>query len=155
MSNVTPWKIGAVIAGPAFFIAMEAIGNVIAIHAWPAYAAAFPTRAFTLPMLLARQASGVTLTIVAGCLVSIIARRDQLAVLWAGIAGFSIVALNQLMSAEWLHYPLWYRLLFLSYIVPGSLLGGWLNCRAASALTPTSDSQRRRRVRVWVHGPDR
>ncbi|MCI4685070.1 hypothetical protein K9U39_20830 [Rhodoblastus acidophilus] len=73
--------IGAVIAGLAFFGAMEATGNVIAIHAWPAYGAAFPTRAFTLPMLLARQASGATLTILAGCLVSTIARRDQRTVL--------------------------------------------------------------------------
>ena len=125
--------ISAIVAGLVCSLALAYLCNLVTLNVWADYAAAFPNRAFTLPMLLSRHAVGLAVMIASGFVVSAIARQDQRPVLW-----FAIIALA---GGVWVHlheptrsnYPLWYHLLYFSYLIPGPLLGGHLNQRIARA----------------------
>jgi hypothetical protein len=109
-------KVGAFIAG---FFAWGAVGYLtfVALRAaWPEYAAAEPTSAFTLPMQLSRLFIGVLCSIAAGCVVAIIvARRSSIP--W--ILGVVLLVIFTPVHIQlWDTFPVWYHLFFLGTLVP-------------------------------------
>jgi hypothetical protein len=121
--------ITAIVAGLVCDLALAYVCNQVTLNVWPAYAAAYPNRTFTLPMLLSRQAVGLAVTIAGGFVASAIARQDQRPVLWLGILGLAGGVWVHLHEPTWSNYPLWYHLFYFSYLIPGPLLGGRLNQR--------------------------
>ena len=103
--------------------------STMALLFWHDYAAVFPDRAFTFVMLVARQAVGVVAAIAGGYIASASARQDQRPVLWAGVIGLAGALWIHLHEPTWSQYPVWYHLIFFSYLIPAPLLGGHLNQR--------------------------
>lgn len=124
--------VAAVIAGAVLFAAFETVANLFAISFWPDYAAAFPNRAFTVPMMIARLIAGFAGVFAAGYAVQIIAQKNNRPVFWAALLLLLLASWNHFSEPTWSRYPLWYHLLFLAYILPGMMLGGWLNQRVAT-----------------------
>jgi hypothetical protein len=128
--------IGGAVAGLVCALALAFLCNLAALNVWPDYAAAFADRSFTLPMQLTRLTVGLAVMIASGFVASAIARQDQRPVLWLGIVGLAGGLWVHLHEPTWSNYPLWYHLLYFSYLIPGPLLGGRLNRRFA----PTKNS---------------
>ena len=93
--------------------------------AWPAYAAAEPLKAYSLDMLLARLAVGVLCSVSAGGAATLVAGDRGRAALLVG-AVFLAVSLWSHLVTVWLDYPIWYHVVYLSYIIPAASLGGYL-----------------------------
>lgn len=121
--------ITAAVAGLVCALALAFVCDQVSLNVWPDYAAAFPDRSFTLPMQLARLTVGLAVMIAGGFVASAIARQDQRPVLWMGIVGLAGGLWVHLQEPTWSNYPLWYHLLYFSYLIPGPLLGGRLNRR--------------------------
>ena len=98
--------------------------------AWPAYDAAYPDRAYTLPMLLVRLVvfSGV---IVATSAATALVARDRRLAWFAGlvILGLSIPP-HFYPGHIWAEYPPWYHYAYLLLILPVAVAAGEI--RAAS-----------------------
>jgi hypothetical protein len=122
-------KIGAILAGLAAFAALELIAGQIAKAIWPAYAMAFPTRAYTLDMLLARQSVGMLCALTAGASAAWIDRGAKQTVLMTGILMLLIALVWHIRI--WDQYPVWYHLLLFAYLIPLTLLGGQLAFKEA------------------------
>jgi hypothetical protein len=125
--------VSAIVAGLVCSLALVYLCDQVTLNVWPEYAAAFPNRAFTLPMLISRHAVGLAVMIASGFVVSAIARQDQRPVLWFGIVALAGGMWVHLHEPTWSNYPLWYHLLYFSYLIPGPLLGGRLNQQFARA----------------------
>jgi hypothetical protein len=117
-------KIGAILAGLAAFAALEIFAGQLARSVWPAYAVAFPTRAYTLDMLLARQAVGMLCTLAAGAAAAWVGRGAKQTVVITGMLMLLIAVIWHVRI--WEQYPVWYHLLLFAYLVPLTLLGGRL-----------------------------
>jgi hypothetical protein len=117
-------KIGAILAGLAAFAVLEFIAGQVARSIWPAYTLAFPTRAYTLDMLLARQAAGMLCAVAAGAAAAWVDRGTKQTVLMTGIFMLLIAVVWHILI--WDQYPVWYHLLLFAYLVPLALLGGRL-----------------------------
>ncbi len=98
--------------------------SLLARATWPAYALAFPTRAYTLDMLLARQAAGMLCTLAAGAAAAWVGRGAKQMVLLTGLVMLGIAVVWHIRI--WDQYPVWYHLLLFAYLVPLTLLGGRL-----------------------------
>jgi hypothetical protein len=110
-----------VLAGLVAFVVTTAIANWIARSIWPDYAAAVPSRAYTLPMLLARLTAGMAATIGAGWLASKIEQARQPVGLWVGV---SLLAVSLPWHVYiWPQYPSWYHLVWLGSVIPCAVLG--------------------------------
>ena len=91
---------------------------------WPVYALAAPTRAYTVDMLIVRQAAGMLCTLAAGAMASWISRGDRPSVRLTGIAMLVIAIIWHVRI--WDQYPVWYHLLLFAYLLPLTVLGGRL-----------------------------
>ena len=113
--------IGHVVAGLACFAVVSGLLSLLVAHTWPAYAAAYPHRAYSLPMLIARLAAGVVATFCAAGLTAALAQHRQQAALWLGIA---LLAISLPWHARiWDQYPVWYHLFWFACLMPSALLG--------------------------------
>jgi hypothetical protein len=112
----------AVLAGLIGWMAFATLCGLVLRVAWPAYVAAEPMFAFTLPMLAARLAIGAASTIVGGGIVTWIARGQSRAV-WAMGAVLLLLFVPQHIYL-FAKFPLWYHALFLVSLVPLTLAGG-------------------------------
>jgi hypothetical protein len=127
-------NIGGIIAGLVAWIAIVTVIDRCMRLVWPEYAAALPTLAFTMPMMLARLTEGAITTIAAGFINRLIARRP----LWPAAVQGAIMLLLFLPEHYnlWHNFPVWYHLTFLGYLIPLSLAGaalvpaGWQKGRA-------------------------
>jgi hypothetical protein len=118
-------EIGSVLAGLAGFLLLEFTLGLIARGLWPAYALAYPTRAYTLPVLLARLGTGAAMTLATGALAAKLGRRGPPTALRFG---FALMVLASTWHIHiWAQYPVWYHLIFLAYLIPLAALGGRLN----------------------------
>ena len=92
--------------------------------AWPSYAAAAPTRAYTLPMLFARLVVFSTMIVATSAAAARAAREPRMA--W--VAGIAILVyslpLHTPPGVVWDAYPLLYHLVYLASILPLAWLGG-------------------------------
>jgi hypothetical protein len=125
--------IGAAVAGLVCALALAFLCDLVSLNVWPEYAAAFADRSFTLPMQSTRLAVGLAVMVAGGFVASAIAAQDQRPVLWLGIVGLAGGLWVHLQEPTWSNYPLWYHLVYLSSLVPGALVGGWLSQRFAAA----------------------
>jgi hypothetical protein len=116
--------IGAIFAGLAAFAAFEFSAGCVARTIWPAYALAFPMRAYTLDMLLARHAVGMLCALAAGATAARIDPGAKRTVLITGILMLLIAVVWHIRI--WDQYPVWYHLLLFAYLVPLAALGGKL-----------------------------
>jgi hypothetical protein len=124
-------QVASVAAGLLFFAASAYAINLLALAAWPAYAAVYPERAFTTPMLLARLGVSTLALLGSGIVVAALARPKRLAVVIAAMVMLLLGGINHLTEPTWSHYPLWYHLVFIGSIAPCILIGGRLRRDAA------------------------
>ena len=117
-------RVSAILAGLFVFSILEFIAVQVAKVSWPTYALAAPTRAYTLEMLLARQAVGMFCAFTAGATAAWVSRDPQLTVFITGIIMLLIAVIWHVLI--WDQYPVWYHLFLFAYLVPMSMLGGWM-----------------------------
>jgi hypothetical protein len=123
--------VGSVVVGLICFAAMESVFGFFARSAWAAYAAAAPTRSYTVAMLAARLTTGAVLTIGAGYVASITAGGNRRS---AALFGITLLTISSIWHYHiWDEYPVWYHLVFLGYLLPLVLLSGRLNKSAVKS----------------------
>lgn len=98
--------------------------------AWPAYAAAAPSKAYTLAMLGTRLGIAAFLTVVSAAVAVVVAGERRAA--WMLGAAFFVVSLPSHLHYVWADYPVWYHAVYLLSLVPLAWLGGRLVPRARS-----------------------
>ena len=101
--------------------------DLIVRAAWPQYAAVVATMAFTLPMMLARLATGAISTLLAGWVTAVVTRRSTLARVMTGV--LLLVSFIPVHIGLWHKFPVWYHLTFLLSLVPLTWLGGRIATR--------------------------
>ena len=106
-----------VIAGGLAAVVIALAAAVIARRLWPAYAAAEPTRAYTLAMLCARLTAGAIITACSAGVATRAANNDERAAWWLGVLALSISLPHHVFDV-WAQYPVWYHLVYLGYLVP-------------------------------------
>jgi hypothetical protein len=124
--------IAAVVAGLLFWAAFGSLLIGALRVFWPDYAVAHPMRDFTFPMQMARLVVGAVATLGAGAVARRIAGTGGRAVMTFGILLLLANLFVHLQEPTWSDYPLWYHIVFLGYLVPLTLLGGWLATRSAN-----------------------
>ncbi|MES2058192.1 MAG: hypothetical protein V4564_19810 [Pseudomonadota bacterium] len=111
------------VAGCITAVALALAATFVARTLWPDYAAAEPEKAYSVAMLLSRLAAGAFCTAGAACVTTIIAGDNGKAASWLG-GVFLAVSLPIHLCRVWADYPVWYHLLYLSYLVPVAGLTG-------------------------------
>jgi hypothetical protein len=121
--------IAAFVAGCLTAVAIALAITGIARIIWPAYAAAEPRKTYSFAMLVSRLLVGAICTAVAACVASIIVRDNGKVACWLGML-FLIVSLPDHLYRVWPEYPVWYHVLYLSYLVPIAAITGrvFSNC---------------------------
>lgn len=114
-----------VVAGSVTAIGMGLVAVLLARRLWPAYAAAEPTKQYSLAMLIGRLLAGALCTAAASVVATRIARSDSAVIGWWLGGLFLAVALPIHVWDVWADYPAWYHLVYLSSRVPvAGLIGG-------------------------------
>lgn len=130
-----------VIAGMLLWLALATIGGLALRALWPAYVAAEPRFAFTLPMQLARLLIGGESTLVAGLLAARMTAGNRHATLALGVTLLVIFVPNHYYLRD--KFPLWYHLTFLASLIPLTLLGEKLAGRSKARTIPAHALDRR------------
>lgn len=91
---------------------------VVLRASWPAYLAAEPDKAYTLPMLLARLAIFSTTIFAASAAAALSARDVRLAWLAGAVIFLLSVPPHLYPGTVWDDYPVWYHLAYLASIFP-------------------------------------
>ena len=102
-------------------IAVAIAGAVVmaARTLWHGYAAAEPHKQYTLTMLLTRLAVGALSAAGASCGTTVTAGDNGRAAWWLGGLFFAVSVPGHLYPGYvWSDYPIWYHLVYLSYLVP-------------------------------------
>ena len=137
-STTTKWYLVAVavLAGFAIWIVIGGAGLFLLRTIWSSYSLAEPTKAYTLPMLLARLTVGVVCTIAAGAVATACAKGARVASYWLGVSLILLSAPIHLpiylpfyFRSSWADYPLWYHVTFLVPLMPLTIFGGCLMTR--------------------------
>lgn len=119
--------IGSIVAGFVAWIVIASVLDRLLRLAWPAYAAALPTFAFTLPMMSARLCEGAVATLGAGYFGRWIARTPVWPAAVLGLLGLLLFLPEHYRL--WHDFPVWYHLTFLGSLIPLSVLGAALVTR--------------------------
>jgi hypothetical protein len=114
-----------VVAGGLTAVAIGLTAAVVARRLWPAYAAADPSRAYTLVMLVSRLTAAACITCLAAVVATRVAHDDERAAWWLGVLFLSISLPHHVFNV-WAQYPVWYHLVYLGYLVPVAGLTGRL-----------------------------
>jgi hypothetical protein len=113
------------ILGPlGAFVAWWAVATVLDRSlrlAWPEYAVAFPTLAFTLGMRVARLVEGAVCTLASGAVAAWISRRSSGAAVATGV--LLLVFFVPTHAMIWSRFPVWYHVVFLCSLLPLTMLG--------------------------------
>ena len=86
------------------------------------------TFAFTLPMLLARLATGVASSIAAGLVCAAVPKTEGRAA--PILAAILVIFFLPVHYSLWDKFPLWYHAFFLVSLAPFVILGAWLKPQA-------------------------
>ena len=121
--KITLRFVAALVAGCVTAVAIAVAATMVTRTLWPEYAAAEPTKAYSLAMLFARLAVGVLCTAGAACVTTLIARDNGRAALWLGVF-FLAYSLPLHLYIIWADYPAWYHFVYLAYLVPAAALTG-------------------------------
>jgi len=90
---------------------------------WADYAAAVPSKDYTLPMLISRLSLAAIATAVAGAAAMLVARDRGLAA-WLCGGALLAISLRPHLVTVWDDYPVWYHFVYLGYLVPVAGLAG-------------------------------
>ena len=115
--------IAGLAAGCVTAVAIALAGTWLARELWPAYATAESAKTYSFAMLVSRLVVGAICTIGAACAASIIVRDHGRAACWLG-ALFLASSLPDHLYRVWAAYPVWYHVLYLSYLLPLAALTG-------------------------------
>ena len=115
-------NIFAVVLGLVAWFAVATVCDRLLRLVWSSYDAAVPSFSFTLGMLLARQVIGAASTLSAGRVAAAVARGNRTAVAVLGVLLLAVFIPGHIMI--WPRFPVWYHLLFLTSLVPLTILGG-------------------------------
>ena len=120
-----------IVTGALAAVAVGVIATLLAERLWPAYAAARPTKSYTLAMLVTRLAAGALAAAVGAFVTTRLARDDGRAAWWLG-GLFLAVSLPDHLFLVWQDYPAWYHVVYLTYLVPVAGVAGTITARRAS-----------------------
>lgn len=117
-------SVASVVAGLVAWTLLATLANVVLRVVLPGYSEAEPGMNFTLTMLVGRLVVGAVSTLLAGCVVSWVARRTG----WSAVVfGVLLVAIFIPIHLKlWDRFPLWYHLTFLVSLLPLALLGAMM-----------------------------
>ena len=121
-----------VLIGFAVWVTVAGFGFLLLRTAWPSYAAAEPTKSYTLAMLFSRLLVGVVCTLAAGAVAALVAKGSRAACLSLGIVLLLLSAPVHLPIefglhlSVWADYPAWYHFTYLLPLIPLTVLGGML-----------------------------
>lgn len=104
-----------VLTGLAAFAMMEKLLNLLAAVCWPSYAAALPTRSFSIAMLVTRLVAGAAVTFCAGFIASKIKVKGENSELWLSIA--LLMASVAWHIHIWQQYPSWYHFSWFAVLI--------------------------------------
>ena len=107
---------------------------------WPEYAAAVPTKAYTLPMLGSRLSIAALLTIASAGAATVVA-ADRRAAWVLGIL-FVLVSLPSHLHYSLADYPTWYHAVYLLSLVPIAWMGGKLIPNRLCSMPPVAPAAR-------------
>ena len=122
----------SLVAGVLTAVALGVLASFVARSTWPAYAAAEPTRAYTLIMLWSRLAAGAVITAISAIVATRVANDTGRAAWWLG-ALFLAVSLPHHVFDVWAEYPVWYHVVYLGYLVPIAGLSGRVVTRSPTS----------------------
>lgn len=113
-----PWRSGGgLLASGLTAVLVAVVATVVVRQAWPAYAVAEPTRAYSLAMLLARLGVGALCTVGAAVVTTRVARDRGQTAWWLGALALALSLPDHLVRV-WAAYPVSYHALYLSSLVP-------------------------------------
>ncbi len=121
-----------VLVGFAAWVMIAGFGFLLLRTTWPSYAAAEPTKSYTLAMLISRLMVGVVCTLAAGAVAAMVAKGSRAASLLLGIVLLLLSAPVHLPIelglhvSVWADYPAWYHFTYLLPLTPLTVLGGML-----------------------------
>lgn len=121
--------VSGVLAGGVGWIALGLFGLFVLRVGWSTYAAAEPTKTYTLAMLLARLTVAFVGSIASGALAVTVAKGARTAACWLGallLLGSAPIHLPISVLSAWDDYPAWYHAAYLLSLMPLTILGGWL-----------------------------
>lgn len=118
-------RILGVVVGLCVGVGLAIAVTFVVRRLWPAYALAEPTKAYSLPMLFARLSVGALCVIGAAWVASRVARDHGTAARWLGGVVFAVSMWDHLVLV-WADYPVWYHLVYLSYLIPLAVVSGRL-----------------------------
>ena len=116
MNRAVRW-VASLVVGCLVAIAV-ARGAFAALRStWPDYAAAEPTKAYTLAMMFSRLGIGALCTAGAACAATLVAADDGRIGWWVGALFLALSAPVHLHTV-WNDYPAWYHFVYLGYLIP-------------------------------------
>lgn len=111
----------SLVLGCVIAVAIATASVVAARTFWPAYAAAELHKHYTLTMLFARLTVGAVSAAGAACGASAVAGDQSRAAWWLGGLFLVLSIPDHLYPGYvWNDYPVWYHLVYLSYLVPAA-----------------------------------
>jgi hypothetical protein len=125
-------RVVGIVAGGVTAIALALTATLLARWLWPAYAAAEPSRAYSVGMLVLRLTVGVMCTAGAAVVTTRVVRDGGRAAWWLGALGV-VLSLPDHLFRVWAAYPVWYHAVYLAFLVPVAGLAGRLTTRWARA----------------------
>ena len=123
-------RIVGIFVGGCVGVAVAIAATLLVRRLWPAYVRAEPTKAYSVPMLLARLTVGALCMAVAAWVATRVAEDAGTAARWLGGVVFAVSLWDHLVLV-WADYPGWYHLVYLSYLVPLAVVSGRLAARRA------------------------
>jgi len=139
----------AILGGFIVWALAASVAFRIMQFSWADYAAAVPTKDYSLLMLILRLGIAAGATALAGLVATLVARDRGLA---ASLCGGVLLAvsLRPHLVTVWDDYPVWYHVTYLSYLVPIA----WLAGRAASTATRSLPAGNPRHSEREVSSPE-
>jgi hypothetical protein len=121
-----------VVLGTVVFWAVLNSGIAVLKSVWPAYAAAAPEKAYSLPMLFVRLVLFGSAIASAAAAATIVSRLVRMGWIVGFIAFAASIPDHFYPGHVWEDYPAWYHYTYLLSILPWALSGSWLARRARS-----------------------
>ena len=117
-------RAAALAAGSVTAVGIGVVAVLLSRQLWPAYAAAEPTKHYSLAMLITRLLAGALCTAGASFVATRIGNDSAVIGWWLGGLFLAVSVPNHVWFV-WADYPAWYHLVSLSYLLPvAGLVGG-------------------------------
>lgn len=108
------------------------MATLLARRQWPAYAAAVPSRTYSVGMLVVRLTVGAVCTATAASVATRVA-RDRGRAAWVLGALALALSLPDHLLRVWSQYPAWYHIAYLTSLLPIAGLAGQQTAQCAPA----------------------